>query len=82
MDKIFKVGLVGCGTISANHIRALLDVPYVKIVALCDKIAEKAEKGRSNSDLTQPFTTVTSKCLRQRSSTRFTLPLRIIFTLQ
>ena len=43
MDKIFKVALVGCGTISGNHIRALLDVPYAKIVAICDKVPEKAE---------------------------------------
>ena len=44
MDKIFNVALVGCGTISGNHLRALLDVPYVKIVAICDKIRLEAYK--------------------------------------
>lgn len=51
MDKIFKVALVGCGTISGNHLRALLDVPYVKVVAICDKIAEKAEKKKAEFGL-------------------------------
>ena len=41
--KIYKVALVGCGTISANHLHGLVGNPMVKIVALCDKIRERAE---------------------------------------
>lgn len=47
MDKIYNVALVGCGTISANHLRALNTIPYVKVVALCDLNSEKAEKRKN-----------------------------------
>lgn len=43
MDKIYDVAIVGCGTIFGNHVRALLDIPYVRIVAICDINTEKAE---------------------------------------
>lgn len=51
MEKIYNVALVGCGTIAPNHIRALLAVPFVKIVALCDKTIEKAEKRKTEFSL-------------------------------
>ena len=38
----YKVALVGCGSISQNHLAALKEIPYVKVVALCDKIPERA----------------------------------------
>ena len=41
-SKIFNVALVGCGTISDNHLTALTNTPGVKVVALCDKISDKA----------------------------------------
>ena len=51
MDKIYKVALVGCGTIAPNHLRALKSIPYVKIVALCDLNFEKAESRKSEYEL-------------------------------
>ena len=41
-DKIFRVALVGCGTIAPNHLAALVAIPYVKVTALCDKRPENA----------------------------------------
>ncbi|MBE6645764.1 MAG: Gfo/Idh/MocA family oxidoreductase [Ruminococcaceae bacterium] len=51
MDKIYKVALVGCGTIAPNHLRALKSIPYVKIVALCDLNFEKAESRKNEYEL-------------------------------
>ena len=47
MDKIFKVALVGCGSISPNHLRALKSIPYVEVVALCDVNTERAESKKN-----------------------------------
>ncbi len=41
-DKVFGVGLVGCGGISAVHIPALLDLPGVELRAVCDIRPERA----------------------------------------
>ena len=51
MDKIFNVALVGCGSIAPNHLKALSNIPNVKIVALCDKNLEKAEKRKAEYSL-------------------------------
>ena len=51
MNKIFNVALVGCGTIAPNHLKALLALENVKIVALCDKNREKAEKRNAEFNL-------------------------------
>ena len=43
MDKkIYRVALVGCGTISSNHVFALQLLDNVEIVALCDLKEERA----------------------------------------
>ena len=46
-NKIFKVALVGCGSIASNHLKALVDNESVKIVALCDIKPERAERRRA-----------------------------------
>ena len=46
MSKQFKVALVGCGTISYNHLTALSKLDNVSVVALCDTKPEKAEARR------------------------------------
>lgn len=51
MDKIFNVALVGCGSISPNHLKALSNISNVKVVALCDKNREKAEKRKAEYSL-------------------------------
>lgn len=40
-NKIFRVGLIGLGAVSNNHIRSLLMNPQVQIVALCDVKEER-----------------------------------------
>lgn len=39
----FKVALVGCGTVSANHFYAINNIEGVNLIALCDINAERAE---------------------------------------
>ena len=43
MERKFKVCIVGCGVISANHIPSLLRLDNVEIIALCDIDTKKAE---------------------------------------
>ena len=51
-DGIVRVGIIGCGGIAkGKHIPALLKLPHVKIVALCDILVEKAEKYKVKFDL-------------------------------
>ena len=42
-NKIYKVAVVGCGSISANHLHGLKANNNVEVVALCDIIPERAE---------------------------------------
>ena len=51
MKKTFKVALVGCGTISYNHLIALANLDNVKVVALCDTKPEKAEERKAEFNL-------------------------------
>ena len=51
MEKLFNVALVGCGTISYNHLTALSKLANVKVVALCDVKPEKAEARRTEFGL-------------------------------
>ena len=46
-----RVALVGCGTISENHLCALKKLDNVKIVALCDVKGERAEAKRKKHSL-------------------------------
>ncbi|MEY3701467.1 MAG: hypothetical protein RI891_759, partial [Gemmatimonadota bacterium] len=39
----FRVALVGCGRISANHVQALAKVEGLDLVAVCDVDAGRAE---------------------------------------
>ena len=38
-----RVGIVGCGSISATHAKALCQIEEAKIVAVADIVLEKAE---------------------------------------
>lgn len=42
-EKTYRVAIVGCGAIAPNHLAALAKIPYVRVVALCDKRRERAE---------------------------------------
>lgn len=41
--KVFNVGIIGCGGISAAHIGAMLTMDNIKITAVCDIRPERAE---------------------------------------
>ena len=47
-EKIYRVAVVGCGTIAPNHLSALGVLENVKVVALCDVKKERAEAMREN----------------------------------
>lgn len=51
MNKRFKVALVGCGTISYNHLTALAELGDVELVALCDVRPERAEARKAEFGL-------------------------------
>ncbi|MCR4614804.1 MAG: Gfo/Idh/MocA family oxidoreductase [Clostridiales bacterium] len=43
MDRIVKIGIIGCGSIANNkHMPSLAKIPNVKMIAFCDIIEEKA----------------------------------------
>ena len=42
-DRRFRVALVGCGRISANHFEAIARIDGLELVAVCDVDAERAE---------------------------------------
>ena len=45
MDKVLKIGIIGCGGIAnGKHMPALKTVEGVEMVAFCDIIKERAEK--------------------------------------
>ena len=51
MNGTFNVALVGCGTISTNHLNALSKIPNAKVVALCDVKTERAEAAKEKFSL-------------------------------
>ncbi len=45
MDKILKIGIIGCGGIAnGKHMPSLSKIPGVEMVAFCDLVIERAEK--------------------------------------
>ncbi len=51
MTKTFKIAIVGCGTISTNHLNAVKALDNVKVVALCDVKRERAEAAAGKFEL-------------------------------
>ena len=47
MDRIVKVGIIGCGGIAnGKHMPSLKNIPNVEMVSFCDIIPERAEKAK------------------------------------
>ena len=45
MEKVLKIGIIGCGGIAnGKHMPALAKLNNCKMVAFCDIVVEKAEK--------------------------------------
>ena len=56
-DKIFGVGIVGCGGISGVHIPVLMDLPGVELRAVCDIRPERARAAaeRTGAEIVSDF---------------------------
>lgn len=55
MQNRLKVCLVGCGRISARHISVIRSLPELELVAVCDKVPDRAQGAAAASGAT-PFT--------------------------
>jgi predicted dehydrogenase len=49
MTQTFRVGLIGCGRISARHIEVLRAMPEMRLVAVCDIRRDRLEKAVASS---------------------------------
>ena len=58
MDKRLKIVSVGAGTIGGLHQRAYLANPRAEIVAICDRIEEKAKKRAAELGVAQWYTSI------------------------
>lgn len=47
MSEVLNIGIIGCGGISATHLRAIASLPDARPVAFCDTVLEKAENRRA-----------------------------------
>ena len=58
--EFFQIGMIGLGQRGSDHLKMLLAFPEARIVAVCDKYEDRAEKGRDRVEETSgasPFTT-------------------------
>ncbi len=55
MQKV-KLGLIGCGRISKNHLDAVSQIPEAEFVAVCDCIPDKAQKVAAEYGITRIYT--------------------------
>ena len=57
-DKIWKVGIIGCGAISRNHIEAVQAIPGAEVSAVCDVDGAKASETAAKYGISSSFTSV------------------------
>ncbi len=55
MQKV-KLGLIGCGRISKNHLDAISQIPEAEFVAVCDSVLEKAEQTGEERGISKIYT--------------------------
>ncbi|MCB5252802.1 MAG: Gfo/Idh/MocA family oxidoreductase [Candidatus Cloacimonadaceae bacterium] len=55
MEKV-RIGLIGCGRISKNHLDAVSQIPEADFVAVCDTSLEKAKTVAEERDITKIYT--------------------------
>lgn len=41
-DKTIKFAIIGCGRVAGHHARSVVKIPYAKLIACCDLVAERA----------------------------------------
>lgn len=49
---MLRIGLIGCGRISARHIKVLQALPELQLVAVCDRIEDRARAAASSTGAT------------------------------
>lgn len=55
MQKV-KLGLIGCGRISKNHLDAVSQIPEADFVAVCDCVEERAKQVAADYGITKVYT--------------------------
>lgn len=58
MSKVYNVGIIGAGFISLFHLEALIRIPGIKVVAVCDGNMEKAKALASKWNIPNIFSNV------------------------
>ena len=64
--KRFRIALVGCGRISERHFDAIAKTPSLRLVAVCDDVAERARQ--AGEKMSVPFYTSFAQLLEERPS--------------
>ncbi|MCB5286455.1 MAG: Gfo/Idh/MocA family oxidoreductase [Candidatus Cloacimonetes bacterium] len=54
MEKV-RIGLIGCGRISKNHLDAVSQIPEAEFVAVCDTVPEKAKRVAEERGITKVY---------------------------
>jgi UDP-N-acetyl-2-amino-2-deoxyglucuronate dehydrogenase len=49
LDKRRRIGIIGCGRISARHLQVIAALPELQLVAVCDPIADRVERAAKTS---------------------------------
>lgn len=55
MDKKIKIGIIGSGNISINHIESYMNNPYAEVYAICDINPDKLEEKKEKYGITRVF---------------------------
>ena len=55
-DQQLRVVLIGCGDISANHLKAWSAVPQARVVAVCDRVEARARARQSEFGVAAAYT--------------------------
>ena len=69
MDKVLKIGIIGCGAIGKDHCRRIIEtVPGATVVAVSDYVAAAADETAANTaSAASSFTPGSWSCLSFRS---------------
>ncbi len=54
-DRPARIGLIGCGRISARHVAVIAALPELKLIAVCDRVAARVQEAAETSGA-RPYT--------------------------
>lgn len=55
LNRKVKVGVIGCGSVSTKYLPHLSSSPFVEIVSVCDKVAERAENAAKKHNVPNSY---------------------------